>query len=291
MPSVKVRHTDATWRQLTDGKLRVKWGAGWVSPSLMYIQSGGAWRDTGYRGYPAVPINVGVYAWDYGQVRIQWAAGAGGAPVAAWHIVQTNSAGGWLREYEVGGSPSPSGYFPVSTSTNYRFYVRAKGTTGLYSDWGASVGTSIGKPASTYYTTEQGTRPWSLAASTNGYKDQIVGVAVATNRVVESVTYNVSANGGFTSILSPYNNREIYRIANSGQGERFSWQAGSVNYNLNVGDYWGNGGITGYICRGTGWSIYTTGTQRAVGTVTAYGYETYSYQQAHTIPAVANSYW
>lgn len=289
MADLKVRHTDGTWRVLTDGKLKVKWGADWVVPSLCYIQWGGAWRDTGYRGYPAIPTNFHLTHWDYNDTICAWSAGSGGAPVADYHVVQTDVSGNWLRQYTVGGGTSPA--IPVSASTKYRLYVRSRSTANLFSDWAPSIGISIGKPAVTTYTTEEGTRPWSLAASTNGYKDAIVGVAVASNRVVQNVRYQVSANAGFTSILSPYNNREIYRIGNSGQGERFTWNATSVDTTVNVGDYWGNGGITGYICRGTGWSIYTTGTQRAVGTVTASGYETYSYQQAHTTAAVANSYW
>ena len=291
MPSVKIRRPDATWKALGEGKLKVKWGSAWVTPSSMKIQWAGTWRDTGYKGDPSVPTNVRVYSWDYDDVRITWTAGTGGAGVSEYHVVQTDSAGNWLRQYNVtSGLISPS--IPVSQSTSYIFYVRSKSTAGLYSDWGNTVKAKIGKPAVTTYTTEEATRPWSLAASVNGYKDVSVGPNIATNRVVQNVRYQISANAGFTSILCPYNNRQIYRIANGGLAEQFNWQAQAVDVTVNVGDYWGTGGCTGMRCAGTGWATGpATSIYRAVGTITASGYETYSYQQAHTTAAVANSYW
>ena len=50
-----------------------------------------------------------------------------------------------------------------------------------------------------------------------------------------NVRYQIYANNGFTSILSPYNNREIYSVRNSGQYERFSWSTGSVEHLLGRG--------------------------------------------------------
>ena len=290
MPSVKIRHTDGTWRAINDGKLQVSWGGAWVTPSTMKIAWAGVWRDTGYAGFPADPVNVHLTHWDYNDTIMAWSPGSGGAAVADYHVVQTDVSGNWLRQYTVAGTTSPA--IPVSQSTKYRLYVRARSAANLFSNWGPSIGTSIGKPAVTTYTTEEATRPWSLAASVNGYKDAIVGVGVATNRVVQNVRYQISAYSNFTSALTPYNNREIYRIANSGQYERFSWLVGSIDTTVNVGDYWGNGGVTGMICRGAGWaSTASSSIYRAVGTITASGYETYSYQQAHTTAAVANSYW
>jgi len=294
VPSLRTKSGAAWSPAIAAGKVAFKWGSGWVLPSTMKVKWGAGWVDTGYAGYPAAPINVGINYWDYNEVRIQWAAGSGGAPVAAWNVVQTDAAGNWLRSYDLGGSPSPAGYFPVNESTKYRFYVRSKGSTGLYSDWGAGsgVGASIGKPAVTTYTTETGTRPWSAAVSVNGYKDALVGYAVPTNRAVQTVRYQISAYAGFTSALSPYNNREIYRLSNSGQNERFSWLVQSIDTTVDVADYWGNTGITGMICRGTGWaSGPATSNARATGTITVAGYETYQYQQAHTTAAVANAYW
>ena len=281
------------WVAPAAGKIAIKWGGTtWIHPSMARVKvgnpGGGSWVDSDYRGYPAVPTGTHVYSWDYNDVRIAWSAGAGGAAVADYHVVQTDSAGNWLRQYTVAGGVSPS--IPVSVSSYYIFYVRSRSSAGLYSDWGPVVRAKIGKPAETYYTTETADRAWSAAASVGGYKDAIVGVAVPSNVVVQSVRYQISSQGGFTSVLSPYNNREIYRIANSGQQERFSW-GNPVDAGINVTDYWGNGGITGMICRGAGWSTAASGTYKAIGTITASGYERYNYQQAHTIPAVANGYW
>lgn len=288
MPSVKIRHTDGTWRAIGDGKLKVSWGGAWITPSTMKIQWAGAWRDTGYAGYPAEPVNVHVTAWDYDSVNFAWSAGSGGAAVADYHVVQTDVSGGWLRQYTVGGTSSPS--IPVSKSTKYRFYVRARSAANLFSDWGPSIGASIGKPAVTTYTTEWTTRPWSNGQGINSYKDVSDGCIVPTDVTLTHVRFVIYANQGFTSILCPYNNRQIYAIHNGGLGGQFNWQATSIDQTF-YWDYTGNGQLTGLRCAGTGWSIYSTGLQRALGNVYAYGNERYSYQQAHTTPAVANSYW
>jgi len=188
---------------------------------------------------------------------------------------------------------SPSADFTeVVQNTAYRVYVRAISASGLSSGWSGPLQIKMGKDAVTTYTTETDTRPFSTAVSVNGYKDALVGYAVPTNRAVQTVRYQISAYAGFTSALSPYNNREIYRLSNSGQNERFSWLVQSIDTTVDVADYWGNGGITGMICRGTGWaSGPATSNYRATGTITVNGYETYNYQQAHTVAAIANGYW
>ena len=286
----------AGWVIPAAGKVGIKWGGTtWYTPSILRVKigaaGGGYWHDPGYRGYPSDPVSFGLYSHDYSNVRVQWAAGAGGAPVSSYTVVMNNQANNATVD-SWAGTGGVSGNLSVAHSTKYHFYVRSESASGLSSNWVGPIKLAIGKPDASYYTTEQSTRPWSLAASVNGYKDAIVGVGVASHRVVQQVRYQISANGGFTSVLSPYNNREIYRIANSGQQERFSWLAGSVDTTVNVGDYWGNGGITGMICRGAGWATGpATHVARAVGTITASGYETYSYQQYHSVPAVPNAYW
>ena len=284
----------AGWVAPASGKIALKWGGtAWIHPSMMRVKvgdpGGGSWVDSDYRGFPAEPVSVAINAWNYDTVSIKWGAGAGGAAVASYEVQQRNASGGVIATST--DTASPSGNFAVSDMTKYQFYVRSKSAAGLYSDWAGPVKPSIGKPASTTYTTETATRNWSAAANVGGYKDAIVGVAVPSAVVVTTVRYQISAQNGFTGALSPYNNREIYRIANSGQQERFSWLAGSVDVTVNVANYTGNGGITGMICRGAGWSTAASGTYKAVGTITVNGVETYSYQQAHTVAAVANTYW
>jgi len=281
------------WVVPASGKVALKWGGTtWLHPSMMRVKNGdpggGYWVDSGYRGFPAEPTSVAVNAWNYDTVSVKWAAGAGGAAVSSYEVQQRNASGGVITTSTDTTSPSVS--FAVADSTKYQFYVRSKSAAGLFSDWVGPLKVSIGKPASTYYTTETATRNWSAAANVGGYKDAIVGVAVPSAVVVTTVRYQISSQNGFTSVLSPYNNREIYRIANSGQQERFSW-GNPIDVTVNVANYTGNGGITGMICRGAGWSTAASGTYKAIGTITANGVETYSYQQAHTIAAVANSYW
>ena len=273
-------------RSLSGGAVRQ-----WVRPGIVRVKWGAGWVDSGYRGDPAAPTGLAVNAWNYDNVSFKWTAGVGGAAISHYQVVindQTNTInrGTWTGTT----AATTSGNLAVADSTKYHAYVRSISTNGLGSDWIGPLKISIGKPAVTTYTTETGTRNWSQAASVNGYKDANVGVAVATNRTVKSVRYQISANAGFTSILSSYNNRQIYRVKNSSIQEIFSWD-GSVDTTPSVADYVGSGGITGMRCTGAGWSIYTTGTERAVGTITVSGTETYSYQEPHTTPAVANTYW
>lgn len=291
MASLKFRWTDVVWRTVGNGKLKLQWGGAWISPSFVKVKSGatggGVWVDSGYLGYPADPTSFGVYSWPtHDAVQFKWAAGAGGAPPSDYEVAINNTSGGRVATSYDAGSPSIN-FTQVAQNTTYYCYVRARTAAGLVSNW---VGMTIkmGKDDASYYTTESSTRPWSLAASVNGYKDANVGPAVATNRVVQTVRYQISANGGFTSVLSPYNNREIYRVQNSSIQERFSWGQ-SVDTTVNVADYWGSGAITGMRCTGAGWATGpATHVARAVGTITASGYETYSYQQYHSVPAIAN---
>jgi hypothetical protein len=284
-----------SWRAIPDGTLRIKsgglGGGSWWAPSYLYTKYGSGWRDSGYRGLPVAPTGLAVNAWaTHSTVSFKWTAGAGGAPIAKYILAINNEANN-ARVQEWEDTASPSSTRTLSQGTKYHVYIRAETAGGLTTGWVGPLKIKMGTDDASYYTTEQSTRAWSEAASVNGYKDALVGVSVATHRAVQTVTYNISANAGFTSVLSPYNNREIYRLGNSGQGERFSWGA-SVNYTLDVGDYWGNGGITGMICRGTGWATGPAShVARAVGTITVNGYELYNYQLYHPVPAVANGYW
>jgi hypothetical protein len=285
--------TGGAWRAAANGALRVRSGGAWYSPAVIYTRYGGGWRDTGYRGYPAVPTGINVYAWDYNQVRIYWAAGAGGATPSGYHIVQTDQSGNWLRQYNVAGSPSPNGYFPVDQDTRYMFYVRAYTPAGLYSGWNGPLRTAIGHAAYSTYATVTATRAYTQPASVVSYRDAPVGPVVPSDVVVQSIVYTIS-NSGWTSVLSnPASgvHHEIYRWANGGQYERFIWPGASVNTELNLSDYGSNGGVQGMIARGTGMSSTAGGPYVFTGTITVKGTQTYSYVQETVHPAVGNSLW
>jgi hypothetical protein len=296
--TVRVKNGDiggGTWVTVGDGKFAFKsTSAGWTYPTSVKVKNGdiggGSWVDAGYVGYPAVPTGLAVNAWTYTSASVKWSAGAGGAAVSSYEVDLLNSGGGVIQTVTDTGSPSST--FSLSQDTRYQFRVRAKSAAGLPSAYTPNLRIETGHASTYYETTEPTSAPWSAALSVNGYKDALVGPAVPSSVVCTSVRYQIYANGGFTAVLSPYGNREIYRLANSGLQERFTWNAGSVDVTVDVADYWGNGGITGMICRGSGWATGPdTHIARAVGTITAIGTHYYTYQLGHTTPAEANSYW
>ena len=281
-----------SWITVADGKAFFNSGGAWISPDYIRLKNGdiggGSWIDSGYRGEPTTPTGLAVNAWTYTSASVKWTAGAGGAAAASYEIQLLNSSGGVIST--VTNTASPSSTFTLASDTKYQFRVRAKSASGLYSPYTANLRIQTGHASSTYTTTETGTRPWSSAASVNAIKDKIVGPVVPSSVHCTAIRYQISANAGFTSALSPWNNREIHPWLLNADGATFQWQVGSIDTTI-PHSFIGNNAINGMICRGTGWTIYETGTARAVGTITASGTETYQYQQTHTNPAVANSYW
>lgn len=272
------------------GGVQVKWGGSiWQTPAFMYYKMGGGWVDTGYRGYPATPSAPWVHAWDYNNVAIGWSAGSGGAPVAAYQIVQTDSSGNWMYSYEVGGSPW--GNFPVGPGGYYQYYVRAKGTSGLYSPFAGPLRIYIGQPSVYSETTEQGTRGWSSYVDVAGWgiKDNLVGANVPGSVICTQVHWDLGCPYG---ILSPFNNRYIEIILNENyvfeSPVNWPWQEVHGDDYFN---FWGNGGRTGFICRGAGWTVSYGGASRVWGGFTVYGTEYYNYQQGHWSAATGNGYW
>lgn len=288
MPTLRIKSGGA-WHIVEEGKLRVQKADAWVYPGLLYVQVGDVWRDSGYRGDPGVPKSLAVNAWDYDSVSVKWAAGTGGAPISTYEIQLKNQADTSVLA-TLTDATSPSGNFTVAKSTKYNIYIRSKTSGGLYSAWVGPLQIAIGKPAVTTYTTETATRPWTKAASVAAYREAEAGPVVPTNVQVQSMRYQISSQGGFTSILSPYRYREIRRWANGNTYEQFDW-GNPVDTTVNVTNYNSNGGIQGMVVLGEGWSSTSSGPYKALGTITAIGTETYTYQQAHTVPAVANSYW
>ena len=287
---------------ITDGNLRLKWGgSSWTYPAFarVKVSDGGItnggfganpqWVDTGYRGYPVKPSTPWVTAWDYNTMSISWNAGSGGAAVSQWHVVRTNEGGGWINNDYV---PVSQNYFSygVNWNTRYQHYIEAVSSSGLVSGFSSPLRTYIGTPSQYYETTETGTRAWDGYTDVGDYgiKDNIVGPAVPSSVVVQTIQFDLGCPWG---VLSPYGNREIYWVANGVQQGLEYWGGSEIHTNQDVGDYWGNGQGSGFVCRGAGWTIYPGGQSRVWGSLWVHGYEQYQYQQGHWTNAVGNGYW
>lgn len=286
---------------IADGNLRVKWGGPWISPAYCYHKvgdvGGGYWRDTGYRGYPNPPQGIGVYGWDFNNVSLYWGGpAAGGAPTVAYHLVQTDSAGNWINQVEVGGSPW--GNFGVGEDGYYQFYVRSKSAAGLYSGFVGPVRVKIGHTEQGYYANENRIRGWYNQISGNWYQNNYSGgpdqtvIWVPNNVRITEFHYSVLANAGFTSVLSPFGNRKISHIfAGQDWGDTISMgnPYQTVEYGFNN---WGGDNWWGLIARGAGWTVSPNGTARMVGDFGIYGEETYQVTVYYMTRAYeGNSYW
>jgi Fibronectin type III domain len=292
--TVHVKNGDAgggSWVTASDGDVHVKWGGTtWINPSFVKVKWGGGWLDSDYRGYPADPTGLAVNAWTYTSASVKWSAGSGGAAASTYEVQLRNQSGGVIQTST--DSSSPSITFSLSEQTKYQFYVRAKTASGLYSGWTGPLRIQTGRAATSTTTTEPAIRSWSKAANVNAWKDHPVGVVVPSTVVMKSIRYQLSANAGFTSVLSPYNNREIKLWLNNSDAYAVRNWLNPVDQTLPLNNAAIGGlNVQGFICRGSGWSSYSTGTQRVVGTVTVTGDENYDKVVTVTTPAIANSYW
>lgn len=306
MAAIRVGNGGAWGAPVANGKINSKWGAGWFNPTAVYAKTsdgtpGGGfgpnprWVDTGYRGYPAVPAQIWVAAWDYTNVIVQWSAGSGGAPVSAWNVVMTDPAGNWLAQIETGSAQWMTG---INWNTRYRYYVRAKATSGLYSAFQGPLNVGIGHPTQYTYGYVQRTRAWSASLNGNWYRDAFDGsnpggtvIFVPGNVILQSMVYDIAANENFSSVLSPYGNRYISHIwAGADAGDVLYWNnptQGPEGFND-----WGQDNWWGFICRGAGWTVAPTGLAKVVGWMTANGTEYYdNYEITSVVNEQSNYYW
>lgn len=309
MAAIRVGNGSTWSAPVANGKLNSKWGGGWFNPQAVYAKisdgtpatNGGyganpRWVDTGYRGYPAVPAQIWVAAWDYSNVVVQWSAGSGGAAVSAWHVVQTNANGDvWLNQVETTSGQWNTG---INWDTRYRYYVRAKAASGLYSAFQGPLNVGIGHPTQYTYGYVQRARDWSSSLNGNWYKDAYNGtnpggtmIYVPNSVLIQSIVYDIAAVNNFTAVLSPYPSREIHHIyGNNDAGDVAHWTnptQGAEGYNN-----WGGDSYWGFICRGSGWTVSPTGLARVVGWITVNGLEYYdNYEIVSTIDEQGNYYW
>ena len=293
---------------IADGNLRTRWGGGWISPAYVNVKAnstsltppyGGNWVDTGYRGYPNPPQSIWVHAWSFTDVALGFTGpAAGGAPVAYYHLVQTDSSGNWLNQVNVGGSPW--GNFGVGEDGYYAFFVRSISTSGLASAFAGPVRVKIGHSEQGYWANENRTRDWySQLDGANWYKDAYDGsnpggtvVWVPSSVEVYALHYDVWANNGFSSVLSPWGNRilsNMYRSTDMGN----TIQSNNPLQGVYHGAY-GNGGDGwwGIVARGAGWTVSPGGTARCVGAFGVQGTETYGVTVYYrTRDYLDNGYW
>ena len=164
------------WRLIVSGDFRVKSGGCLGLPGLVYVKGGDAWRDTGYRGYPAVPTGFAVNAWDYDSVSVKWTPVHRRRPVSNYEIQPSRTG----RASVSPRSTTPlhrRSTSPVAKNTKYNIYIRSKTAGGQFSAWVGPLQDRHGRRL-TSYTTEHGNPPVVPGGSVNGYKDANVGPVV-----------------------------------------------------------------------------------------------------------------
>ena len=278
----------------------------WSYPSGVFVKvgdiGGGVWRDTDYKGYPAIPTTPTIYAWDYSDMRISWAAGSGGAPVANYTVRVTGSGGNpdtsYLHSSDHTGSPT--GNIGVSWDSKYKVYVRANSAGGLSSAWSPVLQPWIGHPRQDTYGYVQRTRAWSTTLSGGvWWKDRYDGNAGGTvvwvpdSVYVQYYRHYLYSNNHFTDILSPFNQRYIsYYQASIDQNVSLNWN--TWHYTTTTGPYWANGGNGwwGPVCHGSGWATSASTVAHMRGDFGIDGIEYYNnYEITSTIYEQGNQYW
>jgi hypothetical protein len=287
------------WRgPVSDGILRVKSGGVWVSPSYVRAKApSGAWVDSQYRGYPNPPSAPWVHAWSYSNCQVAWNyAAGGGAAISYYEVVITDAAGNWLATENSTDNISPN--WGVGQDTRYQFYVRSVAANGLVSAWQGPLRVGIGHPSTPNYGWVQRTRDWYSQINGNWIKDKYAGgeggtvVFVPNSVLITALHYNIFTNNGFSSVISPWNNRTVSSIyAGIDQGNVFQ-----ANNPLQTIDYgyanWGADNYWGFICRGAGWTVSEGGTARLVGQFGVQGTEYYNnWEIVSYNPEQGNYYW
>lgn len=310
MPAIRYKWGGGWSGNVPNGNLRAKWGGGWFVPTYVYVKAnstggttsppagapyGGNWVDTGYRGYPLAPQSIWVHAWSLNAVALGFTGPpAGGAPVVAYNLVQTDSAGNWLNQVEVGGSPW--GNFGVGEDGYYQFYVRSKSAAGLYSPFTGPVRVKIGHSEQGYWATENRTRGWQ-SETIGGYrnKDDPFWVGIPGVCVITGMHWrNLQMPG--SSVVTPGTNRDVNWVIYGSDWGTIRNNLGSV-YKGDNRDYpynnQGDGSPWGIVARGAGWS--TTGNTNVMLYCDAFwcsGTETYQVSVYYvTRNYEGNSYW
>lgn len=294
-----------SWRAPTaDGDIRLKWGGtAWKYPAMIRVKDGGVgggvWRDSGYRGYPNEPRGLNVDVWDntnFDNISVDWALPvAGGAPVHHYEVQMLNASGG-LRATKTPSAPPTSG-FAVDENDKIQFRVRSVTAAGLVSDWTTYLRVLMGHKEQGHYRAENRTRSWFEQVNGPWWDNAYIGgetvVRVPDAVTVRKLHYDLRAQGAFTSVLSPYGNREIRSVRYSVDKEIMNMGA---PYTV-VDGGWDHDGDSahpwwGIRLHGIGWSGDAGGAYKVLGTFGVEGVETYQVQvYVVDVAYRANSYW
>ena len=220
----------------------------------------------------AAPGTPTVSSWSFTSITITWTQ-------PTWHD------GGYYVERSIGtgaftvvasASAGNSYTGAVSADTDYRYRVRARGSTN-YSGYSGNLQPSIGHAA--FNTTSA----WSSSKSTcNMYLGHSDGVTVPANVTTSTMTTNLSCTFA-TSLVSGTATRDCYYVAGGVSG--FGTGTKADPWTETFSFVTSADGLAGIMVAGTGWSNTSTGGFRLTGTITVNGTLT----TAH--PTVANSYW
>ena len=278
------------WYSPASGKVAIRWNGGWQFGSGAYIKGAGAWRDSGYRGYPAAPSMPWVTSWSPSRINVEVSPQAGGAPVSAYHWVLADSNGNWLNSAEGWNTY----WWDVNWQTYYQIYCRTKSASGLYSVWNGPLKVVTGRPSEYYETTETANRYWQTGDFwCNAWKDNgsYATAYIPSNVFIENVHWQLHATFA-TGTLSGHGatNRWIYLWSNESE----PWGPFQWPNPLDGWDYlgwWSNGGRTGISPHGSGWSVHGDGGWRIEGWINVTGTEQYQYQQGRWTAEIPNGYW
>ena len=256
------RKTNGGWAAASNGNIRVKWGGNWQTANYVYRKTNGVWQDSGYRGYPLAPQSIWVHAWSFSAVALGFTGPpAGGAPVAHYELLQTDSNGNWLGHVAVGGSPW--GNFGVGEDGYYRFYVRSVSTGGLYSGWTGPVQVRIGHSEQGYWATEGRTAGWEsehIGGARN--KDDPFWVGFGGNVIIQGMHWR-NLRTPMSSIVRPGTNRDVNWViygqdyGSIGNNYGTVYSGSSIDHPFG---HRGDGSPWGIVARGAGWSTTGNGT-------------------------------
>lgn len=298
--TLRVKSGGAWQGPIADGKLAVKVNGVWVYPASCYIKSGGAWRNTGYAGYPNNPGDPYVYAWDYSNVQAAWNyAPAGGAAISYYHVQLLNASGGLWAEENSTDNVSP--VWGIGQDQRAQIRVRSVGVNGLIGPWSNLLKVGTGHPSTDNYGYVQRTRGWASAVAINNYgtANNLAGVYVPSSILVHAVHWQLACRNYFSPVLSV----AVPDFVEGGDRQMDIWLNSSPWFNnvewpspLDGWDYpyfWGNGGVTGIVPRGGGWyPTYPDGVRQVDGYITVHGTEYYdNWEIVSTNPAAGNYYW
>lgn len=241
------------------------------------VARNGAERSTTITPTVTAPGTPTVSSWSYTTISLTWSASSF---ADSYSVERAIGNGAFVVVANVAGTTYTGA---VLQDTNYRFRVRAKGTT-YFSAYSGIVYPAIGHAAYTATESYSGSNnSVNLYANSSGTGSLTGagGVTVPSNATVSQMSVNLSCTFS-TSLFCQWSNRDAYYVAGGVVGSLVPQKANPWQQTFAFG---AGPGLCGILLVGTGWSWSSTGGFRATGTISVSGTQTVNY------PAVSNSYW